>query len=90
MRDELLMPVTDVQMAVAARPKRLYPLDYPVRYTASGVNICRYHNYSMCVRAQHGSCKFDHCCCHNCGAAGHRALDCPEGLGAVSRVHQPE
>ena len=53
-----------------------YPLDYPLRRTAAGANICRYHNYGQCLRAASGACECDHEHCHRCGEAGHRAVEC--------------
>ena len=55
---------------------RKYPLDYPARYTLAGVNICRFHNYSSCLKRLSGDCPFDHGHCHACGAAGHVASAC--------------
>lgn len=55
---------------------RKYPLDYPARSTAAGVNICRFHNYSTCLKRLSGDCQFDHDHCHACGASGHVAKDC--------------
>lgn len=55
-----------------------YPLKLPVRYTATGVEICRFHNYSQagCIRGAQGHCSLDHSVCHWCGEEGHVALAC--------------
>jgi hypothetical protein len=53
------------------------PMRYPQRFTATGVRICRPHNYDMqrgCLK--HDSCPFDHAHCHHCLEPGHRAVDC--------------
>ena len=39
-----------MQLAAAEAPRAKYPLEYAQRFTAAGAQICRYHNYSVCLR----------------------------------------
>lgn len=63
-------------------PKK-YPLDYPIRLTADGTRVCRFHNYGTCKKHATGACPLDHSHCHACGAHGHAAASCP-ALPSVS------
>ena len=60
-----------------------HPLRAPLRRNASGVPICRFHNYALRHDGWVGSrckagaaCAFDHETCHWCGKVGHIALHC--------------
>ena len=68
--------------ATQAVPKK-YPLDYPIRLTAAGDKICRFHNYGTCKKHTTAACPLDHGHCHACGAPGHTALLCPVRLAAI-------
>jgi precorrin-6B methylase 2 len=63
-----------------------YPLKYPARLNAHGVEVCRFHNYSKagCVRGAQGRCALDHDTCHFCGEQGHRAQACEAGRRTAS------
>lgn len=58
-----------------------HPLKYPPRQTAEGALICRYHNYSECLRngpKARLTCLHDHDHCNHCGQLGHIARQCME------------
>jgi len=55
-----------------------HPLKYPVRLTPDGENMCRYHNFSLCLKGD--ACAFDHRHCYFCRRPGHRATQCPSPL----------
>ena len=65
-----------------SRSARRYPLNYPHRFVpgSAGTRICEFHNYdgAGCLNHRKGKCQLDHCHCHFCAEAGHRALECPE------------
>jgi hypothetical protein len=63
------------------RKKLKHPQKYSLRFTESGLAICRYHNYEYCKKQE--LCPFDHTTCHFCGEAGHRALECEKMLGEL-------
>jgi hypothetical protein len=71
-----MMSSGKLQAAQARPTRRKYPLDYAVRYTESGANICRFHNYDTCLPHKSGQCPCDHSHCHWCGREGHVALRC--------------
>jgi SAM-dependent methyltransferase len=63
--------------------KSLHPLKAPLRKSASGVAICRFHNYDIrgCrkyidMTCSGETCPYDHDTCHQCLERGHIALDC--------------
>jgi hypothetical protein len=79
-----------VQVARAETARSKYPLDYPMRLTTSGANICRYHNYGECTRHRFGACDCDHEHCHACGCKGHTALQCSGGGSSGEAVQAGE
>ncbi len=62
-----------------------HPLKAPLRTTADGTPICRYHNYQVCgcklfldpdKKGTTAECPCDHDHCHYCIVKGHIALNC--------------
>eukprot|EP01052_Picozoa_sp_SAG31_P022949 SAG31_NODE_1855_length_7064_cov_49.836324_4_plen_368_part_00 len=74
--------------AIEERPKRAtkrYPLNYPQRFSPSGVRICEFHNFDIergCERGRAGTCRYEHGLCHFCLAPGHIAMECSKMLAA--------
>ena len=66
-----------------AQVAKCQPLELPVRRTADGIEICRFHNYSPagCIRVSQGRCPLDHHVCHWCGEEGHAPLACDAQTG---------
>jgi hypothetical protein len=65
-----------------------HPLKAPRRSTPAGIDICRFHNYSMCKNFvdpenRGTTCDLDHSHCHICLAVGHVAKDCVQQLSLV-------
>ncbi len=67
------------------RPKYPHPLKAPLKLTADGIPICRFHNYvaSGCFRHldpknMGTTCELDHEHCHYCGHHGHIAMACED------------
>ena len=54
----------------------LFPLKYPRKYLANGVEICRYHNYCTCPTKENRPCERDHEHCHYCLEPGHTSQQC--------------